>query len=195
MIKNKSARRLFCALFFVCAAFAPLSAATAAERTETRKVPTSIKADRMDYDANGQTVVFNGSVYVKRPDFELWSSKLTMYLDKSGRKSDDSGEFGAASMQAGAVDHIVAEKDVRMKSKDKEGTCQKATYYSKDDKLVMEGNPVLRDGKKNEIAGSVITHYLRANRSEVQVPRATFYTEDKKDNNPALPESTPRGNR
>ena len=194
-MKNKTAWGL-CVLLLMCAAVTPWSDAVAAERAETQKVPTSIKADRMDYDADGQTVVFNGNVYVKRPDFELWSTKLTVYLDKSGKKSNDAEEFGASGMQAGAVNHIVAEKDVRMKSNDREGTCQKATYYAKEDKIVMEGKPLLKDKKKNSITGMAITHYLKTNRSEVKSPIATFYAPDKTEN-PALPGSgnSQKGNR
>ena len=79
-----------------------------------------------------------------------------------------------------------------MKSNDKEGTCQKATYYAKTDKVVMEGNPVLKDKDRNTMRGSVITHYLKANRSEVQRPEATFFTQDKTENS-LMPGDKPKG--
>jgi len=63
--------------------------ATAAEQPGSqRNIPTTITSDRMDYDAHAQTVVFLGNVYVKRPDFELWSEKMTIHLDKSGKSGD-----------------------------------------------------------------------------------------------------------
>ena len=97
-------------------------------------------------------------------------------------------------MQAGNIDRIVAEKDVRMKSNDKEGSCQKATYYAKTDKVVMEGSPVLKNNKdQSTMKGSVITHYLKANRSEVQRPEATFFTQDKTENS-LMPGDKPKGN-
>ena len=190
--------------FAVCAAVLPSFAAGVADRTEGKKMPTSIKADRMDYDADGQTVVFNGNVHVVRPDFELWSVKLTVYLDKPGKKSDESEMGGAGGMQAGDIDRIVAEKDVRMKSNDKEGTCQKATYYAKTDKFVMEGSPILKDKDKNNITGTIITHFIKANRSEVQSPKAVFFTEDKTDTSlmpgnkphtPSMPGNKHKGNK
>ena len=184
-------RHLFIFCFLFCVAV-PLC--SAAERTDGKRVPTSIRADHMDYDADKQTVVFGGNVYVKRPDFELWSAKLVVYLDKAGKKSEDAENGGAVGMQAGNVDRIVAEKDVRMKSNDKEGTCQKATYYAKTDKVVMEGNPVLKNNKdQSTMKGSVITHYLKANRSEVQRPEATFFTQDKTENS-LSPGDKPKGN-
>lgn len=190
---NSTLTRCFLGVFLACySAFLPCAITVAAERADNKKVPTSIKADRMDYDADGQTVVFNGNVYVKRPDFELWSVKLTVYLDKSGKKSDEAEQSGVEGMQAGDIDRIVAEKDVRMKSNDKEGTCQKATFYAKADKFIMEGNPVLKDKDKNNITGSIITHYLKANRSEVQRPIATFFTQDKTDNS-LMPGNKPKG--
>ncbi len=186
---------LFGVCFALYTAFLPVSVTAAAtQQAEAKKVPTAIKADRMEYNADGQVVVFNGNVYVKRPDFELWSVKLTVYLDKSGKKSDETEAAGAAGMQAGDIDRIVAEKDVRMKSNEKEGTCQKATYYVKTDKFVMEGSPLLKDKDKNNIGGTVITHYLKANRSDVQKPIATFYTQDKTENS-LEPGSKPKGNK
>lgn len=185
-------RHIFISCFFACAALVFCATAVAAERPEAKRVPTSIKADRMEYDADGQTVVFNGNVHVTRPDFELWSAKLTVYLDKSNKKNADPETGGAGGMQAGNIDRIVAEKDVRMKSDDKEGSCQKATYYAKTDKFVMEGNPILTGKDKSHIAGTVITHYLKANRSEVQNPKATFFTQDKTDTS-LVPGSKPKG--
>lgn len=158
------------------AAFFLSTAVLAAEKAAQKKVPTTITSGSMEYDANGQTVVFLGKVYVKRVDFELWADKMTVYLDKSG-KGVASGDAGG--MEAGDIDRIVAEKNVRMKSEDKEGTCKKATYYAKQDKFVMEGSPVLRDSKQSTISGGSIVHYLSTNRSQVVDGTATFYAPDK----------------
>ena len=174
---------LSCRVIFFCTAlfalFFAISPVLAAESSAVRNVPTSINADSMEYSADNQRVVFIGHVYVKRPDFELWSETLTVFLDKSGKKTEESELGGAGGMQTGSIDHIVAEKNVRMKSGEREGTCQKATYFAKADKFVMEGSPVLRNTKdQSNIMGTVITHFLKANRSEVQRPQATFFTRD-----------------
>jgi lipopolysaccharide export system protein LptA len=155
--------------------------ATAAEqRGSHRDIPTTITSDRMDYDANAQTVVFLGNVYVKRPDFELWAEKMTIYLDNSGRSGGDAAQSSATGMEAGNIERIVAERNVRLKSEKNTGTSDKATYYAREDKLVMEGRPVLRDAKQSTITGTTIIHYVSSNRSQViGGSTATFYSEDR----------------
>jgi lipopolysaccharide export system protein LptA len=155
--------------------------ATAAEQSGIpRKVPTTITSDRMDYDANAQTLVFLGNVHVKRPDFELWSEKMTVYLDKSGKSNESAAQSSTAGMEAGNIERIVAEKNVRLKSENNTGTSEKATYYAKEDKFIMEGNPVLKDNKQNTVTGTRIIHFLSSNRSQViGGGTATFYSEDR----------------
>ena len=161
---------IFVALFLFCLA----PNAWAAEAAAT--VPTNIKAARMEYDADKQVVVFSGSVYVKRPDFELWSDKLTVHLERNAAAAPAAREMDG--MQAGRIDRIVASGHVRMQSEDKEGTCGKATYYAAKDLFVMEEKPVLRQ-KDNVIKGRIISHYMKAGRSEVDDPIAEFSAPDR----------------
>lgn len=123
-------------------------------------VPTKITSDDMAYDANKQVVVFSKNVTVNRPDFRITAQKLTVYMEKGEKKSEFAG------MGAGDIERIVAEGNVRITRESKVGTCQKLTYNMKDDTLLMEGKPVLVDGK-NSIAGAVIRHHIGANKSEV----------------------------
>ena len=155
--------------------------AAAAEQQGThRNIPTTITSDRMDYDANAQTMLFLGNVHVKRPDFELWSEKMTMYLERPDKSSDDAAQGSMAGMEAGNIERIVAERRVRLKSENNTGTCEKATYFVNEDKLVMEGNPVLKDSKQSTVTGTTIIHYPSSNRSQV-IGRgmATFYSVDR----------------
>jgi lipopolysaccharide export system protein LptA len=140
-------------------------------------VPTTIQSASMEYSATGQTVVFLGDVHVTRPDFELWSKKLTIYLKKKDTSTTSSSAAGG--MEAGDVDHFVAEGAVRLKSEDRSGECEKATYFVDTDKVVMEGSPVLRD-PDTTIRGTVITHFLEENRTQVGgVVHATFQAPDR----------------
>ena len=153
-----------------------------------RKVPTNIQADNMEYNAASQTVVFSGNVHVTRPDFQLWSKKLTVYLKKSPAAATAS-TGGTEGMKAGDVDRLVAEGDVRIKSDDKSGECQKATYYADTEKVVMEGSPILRS-PDSIVGGETITHYMNENRSHVGGRvNATFEAPDKtgSDQNPLSP--------
>ncbi len=177
---------------------APVSAMAADAKPANavrRDVPTAVKSDRMQYDAKGQVVVFEGAVYVQRPDFEMWADRITLHLKKKaakpgkenagGETAQGSGQSaqpgqsgqagqagnpasaGVSGMDAGEVDRIVAERNVRMKRDNRTGECEKATYTVDNAVMVMEGNPVLHEGD-NSIKGEVITFYTRENRSEVR---------------------------
>jgi len=186
-IRSDQGRLFGCALLLCSLILSSqaVAAAPAGQGAPKKQIPTMITSNRMDYDANGQTVVFLGDVYVKRPDFELWSEKMTVYLDKSDKQSSSEGQ--AAGMEAGNIDHIVAEKNVRLKSENNSGTCDKGTYYAKEDKFVMEGNPILRDDKQSTVKGSTIIHYLSTNRSQVMRGTATFYSEDRTEGGTSAP--------
>ncbi|MDR1685873.1 MAG: LptA/OstA family protein [Desulfovibrio sp.] len=176
MKKNKILHVVLCSALLLVFLH-PLYAAESAARG---RVPTSVNSARMDYDADAQIVTFSGNVYVKRPDFELWAAKMTVYLDKSGKKPADADAQG---MEAGEIDRITAEGNVRMKSEGRQGTCERATYYARQDKFVMEGAPRLQDGKQSVITGSTIVHYFSNNHSEVlNNAGVIFYTPEKTDN-------------
>lgn len=164
---------LFAVLFF--ALMAPQAFAN-----EASTIPTNIKADRMEYSAEKQTVIFYDNVHVIRSDFNMWSKKLIVYLDKEeAKQEDDEGNLGG--MKAGDISKLVAEGDVVMKSQDKESHSSKATYTIKTDVLVLEGppNPWLKD-KDNKISGQKIYHYMNDDRSEVHGGvSASFTTLDK----------------
>ncbi len=133
-----------------------------------REVPTDVSALRMTYDAGKQHVVFEGGVKVVRPDFELDADRLTIYLKSKPKaaagaaKEDDP----LAGMSGGEIDKLVAQGNVQMRKDGRTGDCGQATYYLDRELLVMEQNPVLRDGE-NSIRGQVINFYVAENRSEV----------------------------
>ena len=138
-------------------------------------IPTNINASRMDYNADKQIVVFSGNVHVKRPDFELWSDLLTVYLANAGGQE---GNQSMSSMKAGDISVIVAEHNVIIKSGTREAQAGKATYTVATDELKLEGPPTpwLRD-KGNTLSAHTIFHYIKANKSSFKgAVNATFFT-------------------
>lgn len=171
-MKSSGIRSALCValLLFMSAPVLAADAGSAKPGPVRRDVPTAVKSDRMQYDAKGQVVVFEGTVYVQRPDFEMWAERITLHLKKKAAKPDkpeNAGDGAMGGMDAGEIDRIVAERNVRMKRDNRTGECSKATYTVDNGVMVMEGNPILREGD-NTIRGEVITFYTRENRSEVR---------------------------
>ena len=158
---------LACVLCATPAWAAPVSAPRPAKNVETR-----IVSDKMTYFADKQQIIFEKDVHVLRPDFELWADRLTVYLKPAPKKDGKDGKEGKTGgmpegMAAGDVDKLVAEKNVRMKSENRTGTCSKATYTVDNGVMTMEGDPHLTDGE-NTITGEVVRYFTQENRSEVE---------------------------
>ena len=130
------------------------------------QVPVKIASDKMDYDQGKNTVVFSGNVHVDRSDFELWSDKLTVFLQAAAGETADRGA-AAAPDPSRDIEKLLAEGKVRIKRENQTGTAAKATYWAKKGQIVLEGNPVLTD-EKGTVSGEVITYHLRENRGVVQ---------------------------
>ena len=119
---------------------APLWAAPVTPPKPAKNVETRITSDQLTYLAEKQLVIFD-----RRP------------VGAAGERD--------AQNPAG-LDRIVAERNVRMKSENRNGTCAKATYTMDDGVLLMEGDPRLTDGE-NTVTGETIKYFTEENRSEV----------------------------
>lgn len=131
-------------------------------------VETKIFSDELVYSIEEQTIIFNKNVIVQRPDFNLMTEKLTIYLNppkKPLKETEHSSTF-PNSMVTGEIKNIIAEKNVRIEKDKYIGTCGKAIYTEKTGILVLEDSPILTDGE-NTVVGDSIRYYLRENRSEV----------------------------
>ena len=169
------------ALFLLCFA----AAAQAAPLPGTQeKLPVDVTADGMVYDADKNTVVFQGNVEAVRGTFTMWSEKLTLFLKPSGQGRQGASVPGVGGMENNDLDRIVAEKNVRFQNGTQTGSSRKATYFAGPGTLLLEGDPVLHDGD-NSIRGNRIRYYVNENRSVVegspqQRVHAVFSSNDKK---------------
>lgn len=169
-------KRIFLLALLSSAFFAvPLHAATPAPSGSAGSGPmkpntdveTRITANKLTYQAEKRQVVFEGNVHVIRPDFEMRSARLTVYMkppeaDKTARPGT-----APAGLATGDVERLVAQGNVVMNEPEgRTGTSDKATYTTADGVLLMEGNPRLADGE-NTITGETIRYFTEQNRSEV----------------------------
>ena len=83
------------------------------------------------------------------------------------------------------VSRIVAEKIVKISQSDRVATCDKATFYPDEKRVVMEGSPrVWKDG--DLVTGDVITLFLDSDRMDVEGVEAVIHPK-KKDGNETEP--------
>ena len=151
---------------FITFGHSPISAQEISEiKADGNKFPTNITANHMRYEANRKQVVFEGSVKVRRPDFDLDSIKLTI-LFKEKKEKPQATDDPLSTMGGGDIDKLIAEGQVLMVREGREGKCGKVTYYVDKELIVMEQNPVLSEGK-NTVSGQKINFYVRDNKSEV----------------------------
>jgi lipopolysaccharide export system protein LptA len=144
------------------------------------KEPIQVVADRLEaFDAE-KMVVFSGHAVAVQGDKVIKSDKISLYY-----KKDKSAEAkaGKTMSPAGDLERIEARGHVNITQGTKVVTGELAVYYQDDQKIVLTGNPVMRDGK-NTISGDIITVFLNESRGVVEGsgskrPFLTIYPEDK----------------
>jgi lipopolysaccharide export system protein LptA len=122
-------------------------------------------------------IVFSGNAVAVQGDKVIRSDKLLVYYKKG---ADDSKESATAGIgQGGDLDRIEAKGPVRITQLKKIVTGDEAVYYQDDQKIVVFGNAVMREGP-NIVKGDRITVLLDENRGVVEAPEkkrvsATIY--------------------
>jgi lipopolysaccharide export system protein LptA len=106
--------------------------------------PVRVAADEVKYAFEKREVVFTGSpVTLTRDDATLTCRRLVA-------RNDAEGQIASATCVG----------DVRFARGERVVTCEKATFDNADDRLVCEGNPVLRQGG-TEARGTRLVYDLR----------------------------------
>lgn len=179
----KTARIISILIFSLALSGQAVSAQAPASAAD--KVSTNVTAQNMVYDSAAQKVTFSGDVKVTHPDFTLTSDKLQLFMGGSG--SGAPRQTGGDSLNAGAVQRIIAESNVNIQLPEgRTASCNKATYSVETETLTMEGSPVLREGQ-NQVRGDRMVFYLREGRNEVQGRVAVDFISG--DNPPSLNDS------
>ena len=112
--------------------------------------PIKITSDQMEANNKAGFVIFKGNVVARQNSGIIMSNILTVYYDDQNR-----------------MDKIIATGDVRITQEDRVGTCQKATFYPPENKIVMEEGPRLwRD--RDIVEGEVITIFTDSDKMFVE---------------------------
>ena len=123
--------------------------------------PVIIKADTLEMDNKRRIVTFEGSVEAKEAEFTLKCRKMLIYyVEGKGSRSPDSPGI--------EIDRIVASGKVEITRSDGGiATADEAVYYQKEEKMVLTGKPVVKQGDYF-VEGSKITLFIKENRSVVE---------------------------
>lgn len=135
------------------------SSETQAKKSEAK--PIVINSTTLEADNKNKTVTFIGDVDAHMDNFAVYCHKIVVYYEEAPEKKG-SKETGTK------IDKIVATGDVKIvRAEGGVATGQKAVYYQLDEKLVLTGNPVVKE-KNNFVEGDRITLFLKEDRSVVE---------------------------
>ncbi len=140
------------------------SALSANPRKKVEKAgsgPMVINSKTLEADDKKKVVTFSGDVEAKRDDFTVFCQNLVVLYVKS---SEQKGAEGVSAR----IDKIVATGAVKIvRAEGGVATGEKAVYYQQEEKLVLTGKPVVKQGE-DFVEGDVITLFLKEDRSIVE---------------------------
>lgn len=125
---------------------------------EAARGPVRVDADEAQYAFQRREVIFSG----KRP-VVLTRDDATLTCRKIVAKTDEGGQIVAASCQG----------DVRFARGSRVVTCDQATFEEAADRVVCDGNCVLRDAG-SEARGTRLVYDLRADEVKLEGAKITL---------------------
>jgi lipopolysaccharide export system protein LptA len=118
------------------------------EEFKGKKGPVHITSQRLEAEYEKKLITFIGGVVARQEEFTLYSDRLVLFL---ADKMDE-------------IDKIVAQDNVRMDQEDRKATCREAIYYYREGRVVLQGDPVVREGD-NWVKGKRIIYYIEEQKS------------------------------
>lgn len=146
---------LYLSLFFLT----PLSPAMAEEEKLTADEPINITSNQLEVDKKAGTAIFTGNVVVKQKGGVMLSDLLNVYYDEQRK-----------------MEKIIATGNVRITQEGRVGTCQRATFFPDEKKIVMEEEPRLWKDS-DVVSGKIITIYLDNDKILCESCSATIFQE------------------
>lgn len=113
--------------------------------------PIDILSDTVEADQKKSTVTFRGNVIAKQQDITLYANMLVVTYDPDTKK----------------LKEIMAVGNVKIVQLDRRATSQKATFHQDENKVILDGEAVVREGE-NVIRGERVTFYVDEERSVVE---------------------------
>ncbi|MDY6879923.1 MAG: lipopolysaccharide transport periplasmic protein LptA [Desulfatiglans sp.] len=131
------------------------------ESEKAASKPLVIKSKTLEIDDIQKIVTFVDQVNAKKEEFTIDCQKLLVFYRDSSPSKDNTEEQLK-------IDKIVATGDVRIdRTEGGLATAEKAVYYQQEEKMVLTGNPVVKQGS-DFVEGDRILIFLKENRSIVE---------------------------
>ena len=113
--------------------------------------PIDIVSDTVEANQKENTVTFKGNVVAKQEETTLHANTLVIRYEGETKK----------------LKEITAIGNVKIVQLDRRATGQKATFHQEENKVVLDGDAVVREGD-NEIRGERVIFYINEERSIVE---------------------------
>jgi len=163
----KCCKKIWLPLIVVALSFSLSVQAMAEEAATDRRSPIKITSDQLEADKKSGLVKFKGNVVAVQEDATIMSEMLTVHYDSNNN-----------------MERIDAVGKVRINQQNRIGTCNKATFFPEEKKIVMNGDPrVWRDG--DIISGSLITIYIDSDKMDVENAVVNMRPQNNKNNVPS----------
>ena len=115
------------------------------------KAPIDITSDMVEADQKQNTVTFRGNVIGKQENITLYANVLTIHYDSESK----------------GIKMVVATGNVKIVQLERRATSQKATFHQDENKVVLEGEAVIREGE-NVIRGERVIYYVEEEKGVVE---------------------------
>jgi lipopolysaccharide export system protein LptA len=117
----------------------------------TSRAPIDITSDTVEANQKQNTVTFQGNVIAKQGNTTLYAKTLVIYYDPDTQK----------------LKEMMAIGNVEVIQLGRRATGQRGTFYQNENKVVLEGEVVLREGE-NVIRGERVIFYIDEKRSVME---------------------------
>jgi len=113
--------------------------------------PIDITSDTVEANQKQNTVTFQGNVIAKQGNTTLYADTLIIYYDPNTQK----------------LKEMMAIGNVKVVQLDRRATGQRATFHQGENKVVLDGEAVVREGE-NVIRGERLIFYIDEKRSVME---------------------------
>lgn len=145
---------------------------------DTGDTGISITSHKMTVRNQENLMIFEGKVIVIKEDLTINADQLKVYFvsspqgilssdGESKNKKDSNNDKNEKNAQVKEVSSMEATGNVTLRQGDKRGKADKATYYKKDDMIILMGNAEIWE-KDYNVKGKRMTIYLGEERSIVE---------------------------